>query len=154
MSYANLQKRHNQAGLATVEFAFSVPVLLLLLLATAEFGCALYQYNTLVKAVEDGARYLASEATKGTTGLIDLTAAKQTATKNLVVYGNTGGTGNKVITSLTTNQITVTSPDAVHVKVSAALPYTPIFAGGVPDFHGGTLGSTFTFQATATMRVL
>lgn len=49
-----------QGGLATVEFAIIVPVLLLMLLAVAEVGRALYQYNTLTKAVRDSARYYSS----------------------------------------------------------------------------------------------
>ena len=60
-----------QRGIATVEFAIAVPVLLLLMLVSAEVGRWLYQYNTLHKAVRDGVRYLAQEAIAGTTGVID-----------------------------------------------------------------------------------
>ena len=51
--------RHRQRGLAIVEFAIVLPLLLLLSLATTELGRALYQQDTLNKAVRDGARHLA-----------------------------------------------------------------------------------------------
>ena len=39
-----------QRGVAIIEFVITLPLLLLLLLATAEIGRALFQYNTLTKA--------------------------------------------------------------------------------------------------------
>ena len=46
-----------QHGIATVELAIVAPILLLILLGVAEMGRALFQYNTLSKAVRDSARY-------------------------------------------------------------------------------------------------
>ena len=42
-----------------VEFAIALPLLLLLLLAVAEFGRMLSHYNSLLQANRDAARYLA-----------------------------------------------------------------------------------------------
>ena len=39
-----------QRGLAMVEFAIALPLLVLMLLGIAEFGRLLYQYNTLLQA--------------------------------------------------------------------------------------------------------
>ena len=72
-----------QQGMAVVEFALILPLLLLLTFVTTEFGRALYQYNTITKSVRNAARYLSMQ-TPGTH--ID-------EAKNLVVYGNTVGTG-------------------------------------------------------------
>ena len=46
-----------QRGLALVEFAIVLPILLIILLMVAEIGRALYQYNTLHKAVGHAARH-------------------------------------------------------------------------------------------------
>ena len=144
-----------------VEFAIAVPVILLLMLASAEVGRWLYQYNTLHKAVRDGVRYLAQEAITGTTGVIAITAAKRTATQNVVVYGCPGGPGgpgcNLVLPGLTTGQITVTAVDAVHVRVQMGTPYNyvPIFASGIPTFRGGgNIDFNIDMTASATMRAL
>ena len=60
-----------QKGVAALELAIAVPVLLLLLLASAELGRAFYQYNTLTKSVRDGARYL-SENSLGAVGFLSV----------------------------------------------------------------------------------
>jgi Flp pilus assembly protein TadG len=72
-----------QTGVALVEFAFVLPLLLVLSLLATELGRAVYRYNTTAKAVRDAVRYL-SVQTPGT----HLTEAR-----NLVVYGNLAGTG-------------------------------------------------------------
>ena len=48
----------NQAGVAAIEMALLLPLLLLLAFGLTELGRAVYQYNTLAKAVRDGARHL------------------------------------------------------------------------------------------------
>ncbi|MGH8533242.1 MAG: TadE family protein [Gammaproteobacteria bacterium] len=147
-------KRIRQCGIATIEFAIAVPVLLLLMLATAELGRAFYTYNTLTKSVRDGARYLSTVAKEGT-GIV-LTDQKADDTENLVVYGQTTGGSQPLLPSLTTNQVDVTSPDAEHVQVTAAYPYAPIFASGIPTFGfgSGNISVSFTMSASVTMRAL
>lgn len=46
-------------GAVLIEFTIIFPILLLLVLGITELGRALYQKNTLTKAVEVGARYMA-----------------------------------------------------------------------------------------------
>lgn len=147
-------KRIRQCGIATIEFAIAVPVLLLLMLATAELGRAFYTYNTLTKLVRDGARYVSTVANEG--GGIDLTSQKTGDTKNLVVYGKTAGGSQPLLPSLTTDQVDVTSPDAVHVQVNAVYPYLPMFAGGIPTFGlgSGNISVSFNMSASVTMRAL
>jgi hypothetical protein len=53
---------------------------------------------------------------------IDATTLSQT--KNLVIYGNTAGTGAPLLPGLAPEQITITSPDPLHVHVSAAYPFS------------------------------
>lgn len=144
----------HERGLAAVEFAIILPVVLLIMLATAELGRAFYQDNTLAKAVRDGARYLADQAIDGTTGVIALDTTKQSQTKNLVIYGNTAGTGAPLLPGLAPEQITITSPDPLHVHVSAAYPYQPIFAS-LPGFGmTADISTIMTLSAATTMRAL
>lgn len=79
-----------QKGTALVEFALVLPLLLILTLITTEFSRALYQYNTIVKSVRDGARYLSTQDP----GIKVSDPGKITIAKNLVVYGLPKPTGN------------------------------------------------------------
>ncbi|MFD2752797.1 TadE/TadG family type IV pilus assembly protein [Comamonas terrae] len=91
-----------QRGVALTEFALILPLLLILTFITTEFGRALYQYNTLTKAVRDASRYLSIQdpniATNDPQGLI-------TKAKNLVVFGNVADTGNPLALGLSINQV-------------------------------------------------
>lgn len=126
--------RSNQ-GLAAVELAIVLPVFLILLLASAELGRALFQYNTLHKAVRDGARYLAEHALNSVP-VIEITAATTTATRNLVLYGSPSGGGTPLLPGLAPGDIAVEAVDASHVRVTATYAYAPIF-GAIPAFGLG-----------------
>ena len=93
-----------QRGIATIEFAICAPILLLLMLATAEVGRMLIQYNTLNKAVRDGARYAVREAADGSTGTVAITNTVRTNTQNLVVTGTMAGTGTPLLPGLTVGE--------------------------------------------------
>ena len=54
--------RKAQRGVAAVEFGFLIIPLTLMLFGLAEYGRAIYQYNTLVKATRDATRYLTTVA--------------------------------------------------------------------------------------------
>jgi Flp pilus assembly protein TadG len=141
-------------GIALLEFLIVLPVLIVLMMAAAELGRAFYQYNTLTKAVRDGARYLAGEALGGSTGTLQLDAATVNNTRNLVVYGNTLGTSTPLLPGLTPAAITVTTVAPASVSVVANYPYPPIFAR-LPRFGSGASGpSGFTLRAGITMRAI
>ena len=72
-----------QRGSAQIELALIMPLLLLITFITTEIGRAMYEYNTLTKSTRDAVRYL-SVKTPGT---------KIAEARNLIVYGNTAGTG-------------------------------------------------------------
>ena len=59
------QFRHTHRGIAMVEFVIVLPICLILLMATAEFGRAFMQYNTLTKAVRDDVPYDNIRPSKG-----------------------------------------------------------------------------------------
>ena len=106
---------NNQRGLAAVEFAIVLPVMLFLMLATAEFGRVFYHYNTLTKAVQAGARY-ASRPLLKTSELTNIDAAFVQRIQNFVVYGNEDGVGKAVLDDLTATSVNVAVSSSVIDK--------------------------------------
>src|SRR3569833_2607684 len=86
----NGRRNGKQSGAALVELALILPLLLLMTFITTEFGRALYQYNIITKSVRDAVRYLSAQPPG--TGLDQA--------RNLVVYGNTAGTGTPLAIGL------------------------------------------------------
>lgn len=148
-------KRDRSRGLAIVEFVIVVPLCLMLVIATAEFGRAFLQYNALTIAVRDGVRHLAGRALQGSTGVVSISGGLQQETQNLVVYGNIWGAGSPVLPGLTPADVTVADAGGGNVSVAAAYPYNPIF-GFIPRFNfGGSIAVTgITLQSGVTMRAL
>jgi Flp pilus assembly protein TadG len=144
-----------QRGIATIEFAICAPVLLLLMLATAEVGRMLIQYNTLNKAVRDGARYAVREAAAGSTGTVAITTEVRDNTRNLVVTGTMAGTGAPLLPGLTVDNVAVTDAGAGFVAVSATYTYQPILGAALPTFGSrGAISTNVPLTATVVMRAL
>lgn len=148
-----------QQGLAMVEFAIVLPLLLLLMFVAAEFGRALFQYNTLIKAVRDGARYLSQNAFIGSSTIVD-TGAK-TEAGNLVVYGAIGKTTCDAhgpcdqLPGFKATDVTTPDPElkdgTYYVTVSTTYTYQPMLGAILP------LTATnvqIPLKAAVTMRVL
>ena len=122
-------KHKRQAGVAIVEFALVLPFLLLLTFLTTEFGRAIWQYNTVTKSVRDAARYL-SVQTPGT---------HITEARNLMVYGNTAGTGTPLALGLS----------LTHVPAGSCCTWQT--AGSVPVINTVTVRiSGYSFQSMFT----
>lgn len=138
-----------------IEFAITLPVLLVLMLFTVELGDVISQYDTLTKAVRDGARYAASTAANGSTGLVFVTPAIQTAVANLVSTGNVNGSGTALLPGLSASNVTVSDAGNGFVSVSATYVYKPLLGPAIPSFGLGSPGSfAVTLNAAATMRAL
>ena len=151
----NSHDRHSQRGIAMTEFAIVMPLLLLLLFGVTELGRALVRYNTLTKAVQDGARHAAAYALLGTTGGVEVNAQLLAATRNVVVFGNTAGTGQPLLGGFTTGQVQLVDLGGDVIRVDAVYPYIPLFGAVLPDFGlGSSLGTAFVMQASVTMRAL
>lgn len=147
-------RRRPQRGLAAVELAILTPVFLLLMLGTAEFGRACYEYNTLTKAVREGARFLSARALNGA-GVVDISDGDQLTAQRLVVYGNPGGTGAPRLAGFATDDVTIATTvpadGGTHVVITATYDYTPIFAV-VPRFgQGEDIAAVGTMTATCAM---
>jgi len=70
--------KNMQRGVAMIELAIVLPLLLAICFAITEFGRAIYTYNTIAKSARDAARYLSTQAAG---------PLARPAAKNLVVNG-------------------------------------------------------------------
>ena len=146
-------RRRHQRGAVLAETAIVLPLLLALILATAEFSNAFWQYSTLTKMVRDGARYAATQGLLGSTGVVVLTAELRAEVGNVVVYGNSAGSGSPTLTGMQPSQVSLEAPGDGDIVVRANYPYQPLF-GLVPTFYGSTASAPFSFDAAIRMRVL
>ena len=139
----------NQQGLAAVEFAIVLPVMLFLMLATAEFGRVFYHYNTLSKAVQTGARY-ASKPLLNTSELTNLDVNFVKNIRRFVVYGNEDGVGEAVLEGLTATSANVTVSSSVTdntITIEATYNYSFSVLSDLP-FIGFVLPN-LTLKASA-----
>lgn len=124
-------------GLALVEFAVLLPLLLVIIFGITELGRALYQLNTLTKATDSGVRYLSRAwgALDGDCNPGPRWEQAQDATRALVVYGNPAGTGAPLLPGLSTGEITIdvrgsavpgSARAACVITVSAATPFNAL----------------------------
>ncbi|MDP3848067.1 MAG: TadE/TadG family type IV pilus assembly protein [Pseudomonas sp.] len=151
-----LQGFKPQRGVAMVEFAITLPLLLLLLLAIGEIARMLYQYNSLLQASRDAARFVAIGAWNSTQGKIDLTSDPQLVlqTKNLAVYGVPGNTATPLVSGLTSANVQVSAQGAEHVSVTISYTFVPVIGNGIPAFIGSGTALNFPLVATTVMRAL
>ena len=142
-----------QKGVALIELALIIPLLLLLTFITTEFGRAMFEYNAITKSTRDAVRYLTFQ-TPGT---------RITEARNLIVYGNPGGTGRPLVRGLTlanvpaatccTWQLTGTNPviNTVTVRVTN-YTYHSLFASVFGVAFGNANGDITFSTITASMR--
>lgn len=142
-----MQKSTRQHGVAIIEMALIIPLLLMLLFIVTELGRAVMQYNTLTKSVRDGARYLSTQ-------LQDTMVAEA---KNLIVYGNTAGDGSSIVAGLETSHVATpkwqqsvgTFPEITTVTVKiTGFTFRPM----VSSVFGMTIGPIQFSDISATMR--
>jgi Flp pilus assembly protein TadG len=143
-------------GVATVEAAIAIPLLLLLIFATVEIGRAFVQYAVLANSVRNAARHLAGKALLGTTQIVFISPGLYAETRNLAVYGNEAGSGSPKLPGFSTAQVTVSDAGANNVRVSAAYPFQPLFGTQLPTFgaNGSPVTTTFDMHIDVTMRAL
>ena len=125
-----------QKGAAIVEFVLMVPLLLVLTMITTEFGRAIYQYNLIVKSLHNAARYLSVQTPN----------TQIAATKNLVVYGNIGGTGTALVPGLSISNVNL---DAASWQLTGSYPLIRTVTVTVSGFtfhslYSSVFGVTFT----------
>jgi Flp pilus assembly protein TadG len=148
-----MRSRTHQRGLALVELAVSIFVMITITFGITEFGRAIYQYNTLAKSVRDAARFLSTRDASD--------AAAKDQAKCLVVHGNPACVGNPLAPGLTTAMVNICDalacPDhalqgsapvinlvTVSVGGPNATPYTftSLVSFVVPDIQFGPISAT------------
>jgi Flp pilus assembly protein TadG len=108
-----ISAKKSQSGVAAIELAILMIPLSLMAFGAAEFGRAIYQYNTLVKSTRDAVRYLSAQAPGD--------PADVTIAQCLAVYGTTDCTGTELVPGLTTAMVEVCTASlcpATHQAVS------------------------------------
>lgn len=151
--YKKFSRRSTQNGIAAIEFTIMLPFLLLMIFATAEFGRMLYQYNALNTSVRDATRYLISNASPGTTGLISVTTQVQSNVEKLVKYGDLN-TSAPLLPNLEASTITLTI-NGEFLTINVSYPWQPIFFNSLPTFgQGSNIDLSFPLVSTYTMRAL
>lgn len=141
------RSHRRQRGAALVELALVIPFLIVMSFLVAEFGRAIWQYNTLTKSVRDAARYL-SVQTPGT---------NVTQAQNLAVYGTTTAGSTPLAPGLTTGMVSATWPPT-QVGTNPAISVVTVTISGYsfqsmwPSVFGLPLGNVPFSNITATMR--
>ncbi|WP_443190792.1 TadE/TadG family type IV pilus assembly protein [Pseudomonas indica] len=155
MDTVAFKRRKDQQGVAMVEFAIALPLLLLLLFAVAEFGRMLYHYNTLLQSNRDAVRYLAGKAWNSTLGQATVTPVLQAEARNIAVYGvPVVQPGNEVVPGLSVNNVQVSTVGSDHVQVSINYVFQPVIGNSIPAFVGDAITLNIPLVATTVMRAL
>jgi hypothetical protein len=147
---------HNERGVQLVELAIVLPLFVILFAATAEFGRYFYEYTTLSKAARAGARYLVTEK---------IDCAHANVARNLVVYGNTAGTGSPILPGLLTTHVKVTPndlqcgggppqgvPDAITITFSGFTHQSLFNIGGL--LKSSTISMDIDVKPSVSMRYM
>ena len=147
--------KQRQHGIAAVELAIAMPVLLLLLVGIVELGRVLYHYNGINQFGRDAARYLAAEAIVGSTDVIQIDSDLAQRTRNLAVHGNVSGHGAALLRGLEPGDVAVRVVDPLHVGVEVRHRYQPLFGDSLPSFGSGPdTPMTIGLRANVIMRAL
>ena len=144
--------RRDEQGVQLLEMAIVIPILLVLFAAVAEFGRYFHEYTTLAKASRVGARYMISKCVNSSVNYKSLA-------KNIVVYGNTAGSGSAILNGLTADNVDITYqgpiagiPDTVTVTI-VNYPHVPLFDLGAL-LRNTSLSLAVDVKPSITMRYL
>jgi hypothetical protein len=148
-----LAKRSKSSGMAIVEFTIMLPLMLFLLLATAEVGRFIYTYNALTKNVASGARLLSRQVLDGLQ-TIQLTDPKRTEIRNLVVYGDIDGGATPSIEYLTINDVSVAVSDGDFLQINISYTYRPMFGNSISIPGFGDLNLAVPLNTGIKMRAI
>ena len=146
----------NARGVAAVEMAIVLPIVLLLIMPVGELGRAFIQYSRLSHRVVAGARFVADNAYADSSGVPALSATIGAQARNLVVFGSTSGGPTPAVPGLSTTQVAIQVDAAGTVQVSIAYPYQSVVGGVLPMFGFGNdlLTGALILRPRAVMRAL
>jgi Flp pilus assembly protein TadG len=150
MMAKNIQmNRKKVRGAVAVEMAFLMIPLIVMAFGVAEFGRAIYEYNTLTKSVRDAVRHVSQS---------EVTDSKKAEAVKLAVYGTiTDAAPTPLLPNLSESNVGITSAtDATGINMVTVTitGYTFDFAFNPLVFFGNTTTSLTFGDIHATMRQL
>ena len=144
----------NTAGSAAVEFALTVPVLLLLLFGTIEFGRLLWTQNSIQYAVEQAARCAAMGQTPGATACTTAGATQTFAASQVHGYTVASTAFTVAYQCTPTPSVGCTACGVASTKgvlVSASVPFTPLLSSSSLLPFESSLSITLTGKSCRPM---
>jgi Flp pilus assembly protein TadG len=121
------KRLRDERGASAVEFAFIVPLLIVLVLGIAEFGHAFQVSGTLSAAAREGVRVMA---------LQNDPAAARDAVRNAAPALDPGVTDAQITITPASCPTTGTTNTTVRLTVSYPMPFLTDFFGGGVDLTG------------------
>ncbi|MBL5976070.1 pilus assembly protein [Comamonas sp. NyZ500] len=113
-----MRKHRLQQGIALIELALSIPLMIMLSMMVIEFGRAMYEYNTVTKSVRDAVRYLTVQLPPAPT------SCPPEAT-NLVRYGLTSQASTPLAPGLVSATINCTwQTNGTYPQISTTVTVT------------------------------
>lgn len=153
-TFSRTASGRRQSGVAAVELAFLVVLLLLMAAGTFEFGRAFWYYNALAKATRDGARAM-SMVQKDTIAATGVPAAKALVVNAanganidpLLVSGNVDVTcdGGPCVDGTAPAEVTVAIA-GYAIEIGGIFPFFDPASYGVSSFPGVSLAPHTTMR--------
>jgi len=134
-----LKNQENQRGVAAVESAIVLPLLLFLFIGITEFGIAYYNKQVITNASREGARAGVIDGIDDPNTIKGI--AVEYAQQRLIPRGN-----------LSVNDITLDDSDTGYLKVSIDFNYTYLILSGF-RFFGADFGPNLIIGASTVMRI-
>lgn len=132
-----------EKGQGLVELAIILPLLLIILLGTIDFGRVFYAYVTITNASREGARYGSLYPTRIDPGCVDPDCVEFHVIQEVA----------NTITIDRTDNITVTS-DTETFTVTVEITFTTLFFGNLPYIRDWLSGGAFPIRAQTAMPIL
>jgi Flp pilus assembly protein TadG len=125
------QRLRSERGASAVEFAFIVPLLILLAVGIAEFGRAFQVQGTLSAAAREGVRAMALQNDQ---------AAARTMVRSVAASLNPGITDGEITITPASCPVTYTSGASVSLTIRYRLPLlSDLFGAGLDMQASGTM---------------
>lgn len=119
-----------QRGAAAIEFAFILPLLLLIFTGMVEYGRAMWHYDALAKGARDAARYLSTVPTASLGG----EATSATSISRTIVANAASSAGVAGLTPATDITISCAPSCASPSTVTVDINYPFVIGGWIPVF--------------------
>jgi len=138
----------SERGAELIEFALTLPLLLLLVLGIIEFGFLFQEYEVVTNAAREGARLGALIPSAGYT-----TTEAATRANDFLIAGGLKAAQATPAPTVVQSQVAISGTTKCIPVVTATVTYQhPVpFVGGIYTFFGGT-AATIPLRGVAVMR--